>query len=333
MSPPQLVPPRLVPPLAAPALSLLEDGATASALVARFAGIGADIDEATAERLLDQLADLGLVRVTRGAGPQRVFVATSLGQRSGGVLSGAVDQAAGLLRDLEEMRADLLSTIAHELRTPLTVIRTSVGLLRDPDTRPSPEQHLALLDTIERNADRMQRLVTDTLDLTRFRAGRIALQLRRFDAIALAKAVVAPLVPASAARIDLHAPPNPVWVFGDRRRLDQALVNLVSNALKYSPVETRVSLTVTRQPPEVHWEVADQGPGIPPEERARLFERFFVGRNDRTGTRDGTGLGLPIALAVAQAHGGRIDVDSEPGAGSRFAIVVPADGPHEVDQR
>jgi signal transduction histidine kinase len=325
--------PALASPLAAPALSLLEDGATASVLVARFAGLGAVIEETTAERLLDQLADLGLVRVTRGAGARRVFVTTSLGQRSGGVLSGAVDEAAGLLRDLEEMRADLLSTIAHELRTPLTVIRTSVGLLRDPDTQPSPEQHLALLDTIERSADRMQRLVTDTLDLTRFRAGRISLQLRRFDAIALARAVVASLAPGSAARVDLHAPPIPVWVFGDRRRLDQALLNLVSNALKYSPAETRVRLSVTQQPPEVHWEVADQGPGIPPEERGRLFERFFVGRNDRSRTRDGVGLGLPIALAIAQAHGGRIDVESEPDVGSRFTMVVPADGPHGLDQR
>jgi signal transduction histidine kinase len=207
-----------------------------------------------------------------------------------------------------------------------------VGLLRDPETQPSPEQHAALVDTIARNADRMQRLVIDTLDLSRFRAGRIALQLRRFDAVALASAVIASLDHESAERVDLQATEHPVWVFGDRRRLDQALLNLVSNAVRYSGDRARVTLTVRRTPPEVHWEVADEGPGIPTDEQGRLFERFFVGRSDRSGAAEGTGLGLPIALAIAQAHGGRIEVDSEPGRGSRFTIAVPADGPHEGDQ-
>lgn len=332
MSSPEPAPSHQVSPLAAAAIPLLEDGATVGVLVERFTGIGARVEPGTAERLLEELAGLGLVRVTSGTGPERRYVATTLGQRTAAALTGDQGEASALLRDLEEMRADLLSTIAHELRTPLTVIRTSVGLLRDPGAQPSAEQRLSLLDTIARNADRMQRLVTDTLDLTRFRAGRIALQLRRFDAVALANAVVDSLDPGSAARIELRAPEGPVWVFGDRRRLDQALMNLVSNALRYSPEGSPVSVTVVGEPPEVRWVVADQGPGIPAEDRARLFERFFVGRRDRTATAEGTGLGLPIALAIAQAHGGRIEVDSEPNAGSRFTLAVPAAGPQGVDQ-
>ncbi len=319
-------------PLVTAALALVGEGVTATALVGRLAEAGAVVETDTAERLLGQLAALGLVRVTHANG-SRVFVVTSLGARSGG---SPVDrpETARLLHDLEEMRTDLLSTIAHELRTPLTAIRTSVGLLRDPASDPDPDQREALLETIERNADRMQRLVGDTLDLTRFRAGRVQLQLRRFDALALARSVTASLPPESAARVDITGPDGPTWVFGDRRRLDQALLNLVSNALRYSPQEQRVGITVTRMPPdEVRWSVTDHGPGIPHEDRARLFERFFVGRNDRSGRREGVGLGLPIALAIAQAHDGRIDIESEPGRGSRFTIAVPAEGPSGADEQ
>ena len=94
----------------------------------------------------------------------------------------------------------------------------------------------------------------------------------------------------------------------------------------------RVAVTVERRGDRTAWVVTDDGPGIPPEHRARLFERFFVGRSDRTGRREGVGLGLPTALAIAQAHGGTIDVDSEPGRGSTFTLRVPTDGPAGVEE-
>lgn len=318
-------------PLALAALALIGEGASAATLVERYAAAEATIEPATAERLLEQLAGLGLVRVARGSDADRVFVVTSLGLRAGASMTTDPTAAATLL-GLEEMRTDLLSTIAHELRTPLTAIRTSVGLLRDPDSAPDPGQRQALLGTIERNAVRMQRLVGDTLDLTRFRAGRIQLQLRRFDAVAVARSVAASTSPDSQSRIDIEDPGRPVWVFGDRRRLDQALLNLVSNALRYSPEQERVTIVVAEVPPEVRWTVVDRGPGIPDDDRAHLFERFFVGRRDRSGRQNGVGLGLPIALAIAQAHDGRIDVVSELGDGTSFTIAVPADGPPEAGE-
>jgi two-component system phosphate regulon sensor histidine kinase PhoR len=318
-------------PLALAALPLLDEGADVAALAARFAEAGAMVQPETAERVLDELAGLGLARVARGTGLARMFVPTSLGLRAAGPLG---DHGSAIaLRDLEEMRTDLLSTIAHELRTPLTAIRTSVGILRDPTSDPDPTQRGSLLETIERNAVRMQRLVGDTLDLTRFRAGRIQLQLRRFDAVGLARSVVASLAPEAGPRVGIDAPDAPIWVFGDRRRLDQALLNLVSNALRYTPHDEPIRVAVTASPPEVRWTVADRGPGIGDEDRAHLFERFFVGRGDRSARGDGVGLGLPIALAIAQAHDGRIDVETQPGIGSRFTIAVPADGPREADQR
>ena len=317
------------------ALVLIEDGATATQLERRFADRGATLEPGIAASILDDLADLGLVRVARGSGARRRFVTTSLGQQvvEGGGL--AAPEVASRLAELERLRTDLLSTIAHELRTPLTAVRTCTGLLLDESASPNATQRRTLLETIGRNADRMQRLVGDILDLARFRSGSVSLQLRLFDAAALARSVIesiAPLAEQRGQRIELVDPaPEHPRVFGDHRRLEQALLNLVSNAQRFTPDGGRIELRVEIVEPFVRWSVADEGPGIPREDRARLFERFFVGRSDRHESGSGVGLGLPTALAIAQAHGGTIEVRSRRGSGSTFTLVVPAAGPSEAD--
>ena len=243
---------------------------------------------------------------------------TTLGTRT---LEGGPRGDSGIaLQELEQLRTDLLSTIAHELRTPLTAVRTSVGLLLDPSSEPTDEQQATLLTAIERNADRMQRLVGDILELSRFRAGSVQLQLRRFRAIALAEAasgLVAPLATSAGQRIAIDvAVPVGHQVFGDRRRLEQALVNLARERPALFAARGRRPPAGRAARGQTAWVVEDDGPGIPEADRARLFERFFVGRNDQTGPRDGVGLGLPTALAIAQAHGGTIEVDSTVGRGS-----------------
>jgi len=120
-------------------------------------------------------------------------------------------------------------------------------------------------------------------------------------------------------------------VYGDHRRLEQALLNLVSNAQRFSPDGADVGVAVAAAGGQVRWTVTDRGPGIPEGDRERLFERFFVGRNDVQGVREGIGLGLPTALAIAQAHGGGVDVDSAEGRGSAFTLHVPADGPADAE--
>jgi signal transduction histidine kinase len=318
-------------PLAVASLGLVGDGASPTDLAARFAAVGAAVNAAIAEGVLEELARLGLVRIGRKRTDQPTFVLTSLGQQRLASMAGGRGDEAELLRELERMRTDFLSTIAHELRTPLTAVRTSVGILRDARSDPSPDQRSALLETIERNADRMQRLVGDILDLTRYRDGRVQLQLRRFDAVELARAAVASFPPTDRP-VQLDIPAARVPVFGDRRRLEQALVNLLSNARRYSPADAPVSVSVGERDGIVRWSVKDRGVGIPAADQARLFERFFVGRSDRSGPGDGVGLGLPIALAIVQAHGGRIDVESDPGLGSTFTMSVPATGPdHDGD--
>jgi PAS domain S-box-containing protein len=240
--------------------------------------------------------------------------------------AGAVAGAAAIIREVSQS----WETVAHELRAPLTAVRTCVGLLRDPSVQPDPAAHAQLLKTIEQSAERMQRLVADVLDLTRFRSGSIRLQLRRIDARALARnaaIAMAPLLDARGQRLDLRLPGSPTWVYGDRRQLERALLNLLSNAHKFSPDGAVVRLSVATQGVDIVWSVADDGPGITEPDRARLFERFFTVATDASREGAGTGLGLPIVRAIALAHGGAIEVESAVGRGSTFTLRVPASGP------
>jgi signal transduction histidine kinase len=316
------------------ALLLVGDGISSGELATRFAALWPAAQERTGTgALLARLVELGLVRIVSQGGDARYFL-TSLGQQHVQATLAGQPELAGGLAALEQLRTDLLSTVAHELRTPLTAVRTSIGLLLDHSVEPPAELREQLLQTISQSAERMQRLITDVLDLTRFRLGVMQLQLRRFDAVGLAREVAAPLRPlldSRQQRLELDVPAGPVWVYGDHRRLEQALTNLLSNAHKFSPNGSLIQLTVARQGQEVAWTVTDRGVGIAPEARPRLFERFFSAATDAAGHRAGTGLGLPLALAIAQAHRGTVDVESELGQGSTFTLRVPAAGPPGED--
>jgi signal transduction histidine kinase len=324
---------RMPSALAVAALAMVGEGVTPSALVERFAAVDAEAGRAR----LEELARLGLARAVAApagaAAAEDRYTLTPLGERLLRASFAANAGHADILAEIEQLRTELLSTIAHELRTPLTSVRTSVGLLLDPAVEPSADERRTLLLTIDRNATRMQRVVGDILDLARFRAGRIQLQLRRFDATELAAAATASVAPVADARrqtIELAAPSQPVRVFGDFRRLEQAVVNLLSNAVTHSPEGARITVTVAASGDDVAWSVADTGHGIAPEDQERLFERFFVAGRDRREAGSGVGLGLPITHLIVEAHGGRIEVESRLGHGSTFTIVVPAKGPAEA---
>ena len=165
------------------------------------------------------------------------------------------------------MRTDFLSIIAHELRTPITVMRTLTGLLLDPASDPTAEQRRTMLETMERNAERMQHLIGEILDLARYRAGTIGLQLRQFDATELAESAVATIRPLAEGRnqtVELRLPRGPApRVFGDRPRLDRALLNLVANAHHFAPDGGRITVRL-KGPADgmIRWSVTDDGPGI-----------------------------------------------------------------------
>jgi len=312
--------------LAIPILGLLEEPVSASALAAAVSGDGLRLDVGRAGDLLARLEALGLARVAGYEEDEARYVRTGLGQRAATAVVTADPELALGLEDLERLRGDLLATVGHELRTPLTAIRTSVGLLLDPGLEPSDGQRQQLLGAIGHSADRMQQLLGELLDLARLRAGRFEMTREPFDARHLARDVAVAVEPMASSRnqlIRLDLPDAPVPVTGDRRRLEQALLNLVANAQKFSPngadVTMRVSATHERG---ARWTVSDEGPGIAPGDQARLFERFFVGSSTGAAAGGGAGIGLPTALAIAQAHGGTIEVESAPGAGSTFHLVI-----------
>jgi hypothetical protein len=204
-------------PLAAAALAFVGRGATVADIERRFSADGAELRPGAAQALMTELESLGLVRVARRA-PVGHYVHTSLGRRL--VDRGHWGDAAVPLKDLERMRTDFLSVIAHELRTPITVMRTLTGLMLDPASEPTDEQRRTMLETMERNAERMQDLVGDILDLARYRSGTISLQLRQFDASELAASAVSTIRPLAEGRgqtVELRVPRGRgPRVYGDR---------------------------------------------------------------------------------------------------------------------
>jgi signal transduction histidine kinase len=314
-------------PLLLPALTFIDEGTTVEELEARFAMAGADLRFGRGQALLTELESLGLVQV--GAlEPVRRYVLSSLGWRIAHRDSWSV--ATDALKDLEGLRTDLLSVMSHELRTPITVIRTVAGLLLDRGSDVGDEQRGHMLLTVERNAERMQYLIDQVLDLARYRSGTLGLQLRPFDPVELCKSVVDTIRPLADARhqvLDLDVPGGPTpKVIGDRRRLEQALLNLITNAHHFAAEHIAFRLD---EPTDgtIRWSVKDDGPGIGADDLARIFERFFARRPDQRETQEGVGLGLPTALAIAHAHGGSIHVASRLRHGTTFTLRIPVAGP------
>jgi signal transduction histidine kinase len=309
-----------------PIVALLETATTAGELAEELNSQGLSLTADWIGQVLVRAAQLGLARVASSGSDGARYVTTSLGQRAAGALVTDKPELAVGLEELERLRTDLLATVGHELRTPLTAIRTSVGLLLDPGVQPTADQRQQLLSTIGRSADRMQTLLTELLDFARLRSGAVPMERMDLDAGQLARdvaAVVAPMAAARDQRIVLYVPAEPVRLHGDGRRLEQALLNLAANAQKFSPSGAEIVLRVTAADGLVRWSVTDNGPGIRAGERERLFERFFVGSSDRHTAGGGAGIGLPTAMAIAQAHGGTVEVESEVGQGSTFHLAVP----------
>ncbi|HEY8723294.1 MAG TPA: HAMP domain-containing sensor histidine kinase [Gaiellaceae bacterium] len=237
-----------------------------------------------------------------------------------GHLSARIGEMAHRLGEVEEMERNFLMSVSHELRTPLTAIRGHVSALLDEGVVVDPESRHQSLETVEAEAQRLERLVGDILDLAKLDTHRFTVLTEEVDmAQLLDQAFERYRDEAQRRSIDYQQDvrDRPV-IISDGDRVLQVVGNLLSNAFKATPDGGSISLELAQQNGTVHVSVADTGPGIPQEARERLFRPFV------SGSAGGTGLGLAIAKEISSALGGQIILESEVGKGSRFELVLPA---------
>jgi signal transduction histidine kinase len=227
------------------------------------------------------------------------------------------------LREADRLKDEFVALISHDLRTPLTSIMGYLELAMDDDAL--GDEARSYLEVVQRNSERLLRLVNDLLFVARLEAGELDLHPTALDLGAVVRQSVEEARPRAAGKgIELGCEVQSVQpLAGDKGRLFQLLDNLISNAIKFTPEGGRVDVRLLERDSRVRIEVADTGIGISAEDHARLFERFFRAKTATERHIPGTGLGLYIASAIAEAHGGSIDVDSEPGRGTTFCVVLP----------
>jgi K+-sensing histidine kinase KdpD len=230
------------------------------------------------------------------------------------------------LRALDELQEGFVSAVSHELRTPLTCIKTSVDLLPETGTD-SPETWSELVRTIQHHVARLEALVADLLESTKLEAGQITLSIQPTDLRALVNRAVETLRPLSDGKgqtVNLHWPADVSRVEVDRRRIEQVLTNILSNAIKFTPKQGQIDVHILETAEGVQVCIADNGPGIPQQEQAQVFGKFYVVIDGRG--LSGMGLGLYIAREMIELHGGQIWVESQEGQGSTFCFRVPRIG-------
>ena len=241
----------------------------------------------------------------------------------------AIDRAQlySRARALTRSREELLAIVAHDLRSPLTTVTTSTGLMRRRLPSLGAEQLAPKLDAIERSAQRMNHLIQDLLDLARFQAGTLVLRQEPHPAHELLQEVHDSHVAQAAeksVRLRLDVREVGAEVVCDRERVLQVFSNLVGNAIKFTPEGGEIILGGSCTENQVLFRVRDTGPGIPAEHLPRLFDRFF---QVEPAHRNGLGLGLSIAKALVDAHGGVLSVESTVGQGTSFSFTLPLQPP------
>ncbi len=264
---------------------------------------GSSADASTRRRLLPALASLLGVAIDRERLSREAYEAEAL-------------------RRADVIKTALLRSVSHDLRTPLMAISTSAGALASPELAIDEADRDELLATILSASDRLDHLVGNLLDLSRLQAGAAEPQQALVE---LDEIVVGALdeLGAEAGRIDVSLPDDPPAVSVDVHQIQRALVNLIENALKYSPAGEHIRIQVAATGSEALIRVIDHGPGVPPGEYDRIFEPFQ--RGDRSGESPGAGLGLAIARGFAEANGGRLTVESRLGQGAAFVLSFARD--------
>ncbi len=242
---------------------------------------------------------------------------------------GEVTRVAVGLRDTharardERNQAELVSTVAHELRSPLTSVKGFTATLLAKWDRFTDEQKRLMLETVDADADRVTRLITELLDIARIDSGRLVVRSQALDLAAMARRHFAGVVASGlpGERFVVRAQPGLPEVWGDSDKIDQVLANLLENAVRHGAGAVTIDIRAA-QDGMVAVCVLDEGEGVPADAQARAFTKFW-----RAGGRGGTGLGLYIVRGLVEAHGGLVTIISAPGSGACFRFTLPAGTP------
>ncbi|WP_337289015.1 GAF domain-containing sensor histidine kinase [Candidatus Methylomirabilis sp.] len=241
-------------------------------------------------------------------------------------INAALEASHRRLQELDRVKSDFLLNVSHELRTPLTAIKGSVDNMLDGITGPLSEAQQRYLTRIQANADRLVRMINDLLDLARIEEGRVQVIPTYFSLSGLTSELLDTLRPVASEQglaLQLADGADPLIVYADRDKVGQVLMNLLGNAIKFTPSGGIVNVELAEEEPFAIVRVSDTGDGIPPEELPHIFDKFYQVQLGRQAKAKGTGLGLSIVKSLVELQGGSIRARSQVDHGSTFTFTLP----------
>lgn len=259
-------------------------------------------------------------RAPQGGGDEIARVAAAFNH-----MAGELEARDAALRTSDALRRQMMADVSHELKTPLTAMRGYIETLRMPEVALDTQRRDRYFETIDRETRRLERIVKDLLDLARYAHGGVVLQRRVFDIERLFANVAGRHereAQAKSVAFRIHVEPHADQMNADPDRIEQAIENLVANALRHTPSSGSITLSATQANGTTTLSVTDTGSGIPSEHLPHVFERFYKADASRAGESTGSGLGLSITKAIIERHGGTIGVSSQPGQ-TTFTVVLP----------
>lgn len=239
----------------------------------------------------------------------------------GFVVARAVSKEMAVAR----LQADLVAAVSHEFRSPLASI-SQIAELLDADRWPTADHRRKGCDILTRETARLRRLVEGLLDFARMEAGKAGYRLAPLDGAEMVRSVVEEFqATANGSQVQLSVASDMPRIQGDREALSRALWNLLENAVKYSPPPARISVEASATDGRLAIRVRDEGVGIPVAEQAQIFRKFYRGSEARARGVKGTGIGLAMVRHIVDGHGGEIRLESAPGRGSTFTLLLPGE--------
>jgi signal transduction histidine kinase len=297
-----------------------------TALAGAIGGASARIMVASTVR--EEVLSIDEVRTMLDEASQVIAYSHELEKKSREVMAATAELRAAneRLTELDRLKDDFVSTVTHELRTPLTSIRAFSEILHDNPDLPADERR-RFLDIIIQESERLTRLINQVLDLAKLESGRAEWQVANVDLATVIEDSInatSQLFRAKNVVLETRLSPGAPAIRADRDRLVQVLINLLSNAVKFVDADSgRVVVELIREPGALRVAITDNGPGISAENQQIIFEKFRQAGDTMTEKPEGTGLGLPISRQIVEHLGGRLWVQSTPGAGAAFAFSLP----------